>query len=141
MATKSKKPTITIQGWLFVFPDGKTILPNKLDFCRFWTTHAVKICVRENIEDAVEAMYGLPLRTNHHYISKLHQQPLYKELEKLIQNLQEWQELKSNAQIYDQKIRESEKLSEIDKYRIAIGKENRIKIAKHQLKRSRYFRG
>lgn len=138
MATKSKKPTITIQGWLLVFPDGKTILPNKLDFCRFWTTHAVKICVRENIEDAVEAMYGLPLRTNHHYISKLHQQPLYKELEKMIQNLPEWQELKKDAVLEDQKIREAEKLSEIEKYRIATGKMNQAKIAKKFIKRSRY---
>ena len=138
MATKTKKPTIAIQGWLFVFPDGKTILPNKLDFCQFWKTHAVKISVRENIEDAVKAMYGLPLRTNHHYISKLHQQPLYKELEKMIQNLPEWQELKEKKQISEQKVRNAEKLSEYEKYRIAIGKENKTKIAKYYIKRSRY---
>ena len=134
MAAKKKKPAIRIIGWLLVFPDGKAVMPDICEMRNFWQENGVQITIRKNIDEAIEAMYGLPLMTSRYYISQMSQQPLYRELEKILQNLPEWQELKQNYITAENKWRDSKVLTEIEHYRIQVNTEYKYKRLKKQIK-------
>ena len=133
MATQ-RKPSIRIIGWLLVFPDGKTVMPDIWEMRNFWLKNGVQITIRKNIDEAIEAMYGLPLTTSRYYISQISQQPLYRECEKILQNLPEWQELKQNYITAENKWRDSKVWTEIEYYRIQVNTEYKYKRLKKQIK-------
>ena len=137
MAKKEKKPAIMIRGWLLLYPDGRTEMPDIYGMKQLWEKNGVTLNVRKNIEDAIETMYGLPLQHNRHYISMISQQPLYREMERTIQKMPEWQELKASSCKSHQEKEEAKKLSEIDLYHIKMVKEVKVKILKHEMRKNR----
>ena len=136
MATK-KKPSIKIKGWLLVFPDGKAVIPDIYAIQNFWHENGVRITIRQNIEEAIQAMYGLPLQRGRYQINQIGKQPLYRELEKMIQKMTAWQELKEKTLEAERKIKDASKLSEIDMYRMETSKTIKKNILKHAIKRRR----
>ena len=125
-----KKPGFKIKGWLLVSERGRALMPDISVFQAYWEEYGVELSMRNNIEGAINKIYGYPL-CRERTVSR---QALYCELEKVVQAREDWKKLKEKTSKAEKEKRKISKLTEIEKYRIETSQIITKRILKHDMR-------
>lgn len=109
---------IRILGMCIIYPNKRAVMPNsEIEFVDTCKELGLELNIKSNIIRSLEKMYNYPIYSPYS-LSGQNRQPLYRELEKIIQNMPEYIEMKEEKEAERKKNAETKnkKVSPITNY-------------------------